>query len=387
MVDHWRETAQKTMTHTPANDVSAVYIAPGMPPLKESNRSVSFFEFWPTWLVYLPVVFYSFFLAIKHRSLTLPLIANPYVHLSGMVGFSKADLLAQGNNYSQQYILPWITHCRSDAELDDQVTSIQQRMQEQELTFPIVGKPDMGCRGAGVKLLADQQALRNCLSSYPIGATIMLQKLAEWEPEAGIFYVRHPGELEGEIVSLSFKYSPYVIGDGQSTLSELLDKDKRAKKLRRLYDKRHKLRLNEVIPAGEKLRLVFSASHSKGAIFTDGNDYLTPQLTKAVDKIMQGIPQFYYGRLDVKFKDIDSLQRGENMAIVEINGASSESLHIWDRNARFLASVKALLFQYRTLFTIGALNRRQGLASASLSELFAAWKQERQYTVQYPDTD
>ena len=369
------------------SESSAVYVAPGMPPLKESKRAVSFFEFWPTWLVYLPVLIYSLFLAIKHRSLTLPLIANPYVHLSGMVGFSKGDLLAQGKDYSQQFILPWINHERSNEPLDQQVDSLLKRMQEQQLVFPIVGKPDMGCRGAGVKLLSDQQALKNCLDTYPVGATLMLQQLADWEPEAGIFYVRHPGDLQGKIISLSFKYSPYVIGDGESTLSQLLDRDQRTRKLRRLYDNRHQSKLNDVIPKGEKLRLVFSASHSKGAIFTDGNDYLTPQLSTAIDKIMQDIPHFYYGRLDVKFKDIDNLQRGEHLAIVEINGASSESLHIWDKNTRFPSAVKALLFQYRTLFDIGAKNRSQGLASATLFELFAAWKRERQYTIQYPDTD
>ena len=142
-----------------------------------------------------------------------------------------------------------------------------------------------------------------------------------------------------------------------------------------------------MIPADEPYRLVFSASHCRGAIFRDAQHFVTPELTARIDALMQDIPEFYYGRLDIKFRDIASLQRGEHIEIVEINSASSESLHIWDRNTSLGEAVKSLLFQYRTLFKIGAQNRARGFQPPAVSVLLSAWKKERELTQAYPDTD
>ena len=102
---------------------------------------------------------------------------------------------------------------------------------------------------------------------------------------------------------------------------------------------------------------------------------------------MKDLPDFYYGRLDIKFRDLDSLKQGENIQIVEINSASSESLHIWDRETSFSEAVGSLLFQYRTLFELGSQNRKRGFSTPALRELLAAWKKERQLTQLYPETD
>ena len=108
-----------------------------------------------------------------------------------------------------------------------------------------------------------------------------------------------------------------------------------------------------MIPAGSPFRLVFSASHCRGAVFRNGGQLITAELTQALDRIFDDIPDFYYGRLDIKFRDVESLRAGRDLQIIEINGASSESIHIWDRQTGFLSAVKTLLQQYRTLFTLG----------------------------------
>ena len=152
-----------------------------------------------------------------------------------MVGFSKNDCLLQANQNSQRYILPWINYKVNDQTADQQVDNIILKLKDSELGFPIVGKPDMGCRGAGVNLLKDKVGLSKYLQNYPIGSEFMLQKLAEWEPEAGIFYVKHPHENTGRITSIALKYTPYVVGDGQHTLKELIELDERANKVSHLY--------------------------------------------------------------------------------------------------------------------------------------------------------
>lgn len=363
------------------------YVAPGMPELDMSGRQTSFFEFWPSWAMYLPVVVQSLAMAVRYRSLTLPLIANPELPLSGMVGVEKSRLLSRANEASQRYILDWFVHEKTAALASDQLSHIETDLERHQMTYPMVVKPDVGCRGSGVRLVKSREALAETLDQYPIGGRLMFQQLSSWEPEAGVFYVRKPSEPKGQIVSLALKYSPYVVGDGSSTLKELIERDSRAGQVSHLYFERHQDRLAEIIPKDEPYKLVFSASHCRGAIFRDAADHITEALTDKIDEILKGLPEFYYGRLDVKFKDIESLRAGETLEIVEINSASSESLHIWDRNTRFNEAVRSLLYQYRTLFQLGAENRQRGYKTPKLRSLLSAWKKERELTRCYPSTD
>jgi hypothetical protein len=363
------------------------YVSHGMPPIEYRHDKVSSFEFWPTWLMYLPVVLQWLLLSLRYGSLTLPLIANPKLPLSGMVGIPKSDLLAQATGDCANAILPWFVYHKTSDTLGSQLQIIELEMADHGLDYPLVCKPDIGCRGAGVKLVHDARELNDCLSAYASGAGIMLQKLASFEPEAGVFFVREPDQEQGQVISLALKYMPYVVGDGRRTLGELVAADPRAKDLVHLYRPRHQERWDTVIAQGEPFRLVFSASHCRGAIFKDANSQITPELTAAINHLMAGIPEFYYGRLDIKFKDIDSLLAGRDLEIVEINTASSESLHIWDSDAKLGDAFSALLYQYRTLFRLGSKNRKRGYKPPGLPALLRHWRLERRLTASYPETD
>lgn len=363
------------------------YVAPGMPPLAQEGRTTSFFEFWPMWLMYLPVVVQWLGLSLRHRSLTLPLVANPKLPLSGMVGVPKSLILSHAGPICNQHILPWFTFSCSSEASEEQVPAVLEQMAEMGFEFPVVCKPDIGCRGSGVKLVRDQAALADYIASYPKNASIMVQKLSDYEPEVGIFFVREPGSEQGEIISLALKYSPYVVGDGEKTLGELIQADPRAGKLTHLYAARHQARWTEVIPAGEPYKLVFSASHCRGAIFRDANDLKTPELVASLNRILSDLPEFHYGRLDVKFADMESLAKGKTLQIIEINTASSESLHIWDRNTHFRDALGSLMKQYRILFKLGQLNRKRGFAPPGVGALLRHWSHERELTRAYPSTD
>lgn len=365
---------------------STPYVSPGMPPLT-ARQTFSFFEFWPTWLMYLPVAAQWLGLATRHRSLTLPLLANPNLPIAGMVGVPKSTLLSQAQWPIHEAILPWQVKTRTNATAETEAKAWLQALDAQGWSLPLVFKPDIGCRGAGVKRVDSEQALTQVLASYPAGAAVMIQKLSQYEPEAGIFYVREPKAKQGQIISMALKYMPYVMGDGRRTLGELIESDERAGQVAHLYKARHSDRWHQVLPAGEPFRLVFSASHSKGAIFKDARDAITPELTARLDTLMKSLPDFHYGRLDVKFKDIPSLKRGETLEIIEINTASSEPLHIWDSDTSLKEAVRALCSQYRTLWRIGQQMRAQGQRPPGIKALLDHWRLERQLTTHYPTTD
>lgn len=350
-------------------------------------KATSFFEFWPTWLMYLPVLFQWLALAVRHRSLTLPLIANPIIPLSGMVGGSKHELMNCALGHCKAAILPWLYWEVRDEPAAQQAKACIQRSAKKGIHLPFVCKPDIGCRGSGVKLIHTLAQLEAVISVYPKGAGLLCQQLASYEPEVGVFYVRHPQASKGYIASLTFKTTPTVVGDGVKTLEQLVSDDPRAALLLELYRERNQARWQHVLNEGERHRLLFSASHCRGAIFTDAREHITPALTEALNRIMDDLPDFYYGRLDVKFSTVERLREGLDLEIVEINGASSESIQIWDKSARLRDAIKALLWQYSTLFKLGAYQRKQGVKPPGLLALIRAWRKERALTRNYPVTD
>lgn len=363
------------------------YVPAGMPPLDTSGKITSFFEFWPTWLIYIPVGVQWLLLSVRYRSLSLPLIANPAVPLSGMVGVAKSTVFEAAGEHAQQWILPWCLYEVSAEEPTQQSAAALQLIAESGLEFPLVGKPNIGCRGAGVKLLENEQELEAYLGNFPVGGSVQFQQLSQWDAEAGVFYVRHPDEPTGKVTSLTLKYTPYVVGDGSSSLAELISADPRAGELLHLYKARHADQWHNIIPSEQPYRLVFSASHCRGAVFRDAEELIAENLTRSLDRIFEDIPEFYYGRLDVKFQDTENLSLGKNFSIIEINGASSESINIWDRKAGLLSAIKTLLQQYSTLFKLGHANRKRGHKPPGLLALYRAWRYENNLVKQYPDND
>ena len=375
--------------------------------------------------MYIPVAAQCLLLGLRYRSMSLPLIANPGVPLSGMAGVPKSSILELAGPTANRSILPWVVVNAEPGgpvssrppgvggpgggrkgplqfqgqpgvrSISESAAGIEAAILEQAISamaraglgFPVVGKPDIGCRGAGVKLLCDREALTSYLGRFPPGARVLLQQLADFEAEAGVFYVRDPDSEQGRITSLTLKYTPYVVGDGVHTLAELVAADPRAGGLLHLYRERNAEHWYEIIPDNSPYRLVFSASHCRGAVFRDGRRHITAELTRALNRIFDDIPGFYYGRLDIKFRDVESLQAGRDLQIVEINGASSESIHIWDRRTRFRDAAKTLLQQYRTLFKLGEAHYRRGRKPPGLWPLYKAWRHELQLVKRYPAND
>jgi hypothetical protein len=363
------------------------YVPEGMPPLDLEGESTSFFEFWPTWLMYLPVVLQWAVLSLRHGSLSLPLIANPAVPLSGMVGVAKSTVFDRAGPYARQWILPWALYEVDSLSAQQRERAVLDCLQGAALKLPVVGKPNIGCRGAGVKLLTTKAELMAYVAAFPVGGCIQFQQLSQWHAEAGVFYVRDPDTAKGSITSLTLKYTPYVVGDGHSTLSELVAKDPRARGLQHLYQQRHLVSWDRVLMEGEPYRLVFSASHCRGAVFRDARSLINIKLSQSLDRIFDDIPEFYYGRLDIKFKNPTALRNGEDFEIIEINGASSESINIWDRRAKFADAIKTLLQQYGTLFKLGAKNRARGYKPPGMLALLKAWRLENKLVKQYPKND
>lgn len=360
----------------------------GMPPLDASAGEVSWFEFAPAHLFYTPIALYCGWLSLRHMGPTLLTNANPSLPISGLVGESKHTVLSEVQGPTRDLlarygrVLRWGGAGGLERALSEALAAIEQ----ESLSYPLVAKPDIGMRGAGVQLVQDETALKSYIEGFPAGANLLLQELVDEEGEAGVFYVREPGAERGRITSLTLKYFPRVVGDGRSTLRDLIMRDARAGQVPHLYLERHRERLSDVIPAGESIRLAFAGNHCRGTIFRNGNAEVTEAMTDAFDSIARSMDEFYIGRFDIRFGDFEALKAGHGFRIIEINGAGGEQTHIWDARMTLRQAYRDLMQQFRYLYQIGAANRRRGFKPTSLPSLVKAWLGEKRLTRHYPIT-
>jgi hypothetical protein len=154
-----------------------------------------------------------------------------------------------------------------------------------------------------------------------------------------------------------------------------------------VYFRRHAARLSEVLPAGEEFGLVFAGNHAQGAIFKDGRESITPELSARIEGIARALPEFYFGRFDVRYENIESFKRGEGFKIVEINGAGAEATHIWDARVTLREAYRTLFTQFGVLFEIGAANRARGHKPATIARLARDILEGRRLARRYPPSE
>jgi hypothetical protein len=117
------------------------------------------------------------------------------------------------------------------------------------------------------------------------------------------------------------------------------------------------------------VRLGNLGNHAQGAIFLDGSDLITPALTARIDAIARQIDGFYIGRFDIRYRDPRAFMAGEDLAIVELNGVTSEATHIYDPSLSLWNAYRTLFEQWRLVFEVGAANLRRGERGSSFGRL------------------
>ncbi|MDR3539307.1 MAG: D-alanine--D-alanine ligase [Acetobacteraceae bacterium] len=350
------------------------------------ENPLSYFEFWPNWLFYTPVVAHWLALGLRYGDFSLPTAANPYIVTGGLCGESKLDILRQvGPDAAPMLARSTGVTLQGRTEVD--AVEAERAMAEAALSYPVVAKPDIGCNGTGVCLLHGRDELLRYLGGFPNHERVVLQEFIEDPHEAGLFYVRLPGQARGHITSITLKHPPTVTGDGRSTLEQLILADERAGLVSHLYMERLRDRLSEVPRQGEVVRLVFVGNHCKGSIFEDGRRLATPALTAAIERLARALPEFHFGRIDVRFASLAALRRGEDFRVIEINGAGSEATHIWDSRTKLRDAWRAQFFHYGAAFRIGAANRARGWRPCGVRAMYRHWKNQRRLMAAYPMND
>ncbi len=251
-------------------------------------------------------------------------------------------------------------------------------LQEAAFLFPIIGKPDIGMRGLAVQKLNSIEDVSTYAKESKVD--FLLQEFVSYENEVGIFYYRYPNQEKGNITGIVGKEFLSVLGDGVSTVEELINLNSRAilqlKTLRKVF----RTELKRKLPLHEKFLLVPYGNHSRGAKFIDVSDLIDDQLTQSFDTICQQIPGFYFGRLDIRFKSWEDLRLGKNFSIIELNGAGSEPTHMYDPKHSIFYAWKEITRHLQILYKVSMLNHRNhGAPFLPFDEGWQMFKENKAY--------
>lgn len=313
------------------------------------------YEYWPWLLFYIPVLPYWLYLAIKNKSLAYFTVANPGIELGGFYGESKTEIL----NLINKHYLPKAISVDHTIEFG----YVLEEFSEIGLTYPVIAKPDVGERGNQVTLIHNQQEL----ITYNLKSTTnyLIQEYIDYSIELGVLYSRLPNSPTGQVTSVTLKEFLSVTGDGNSTVLELMQSNLRARFQIERLSKELGDTMNIVLKTGEVKLLEPIGNHCRGTKFIDNNFLINQQLNEVFDKICIPIKGFYYGRFDLKVKSIEDLYQGENIRIMELNGASSEPGHIYDPSSTLYKAYKDLLVHWKRLADISKVNMNLGLKPVS----------------------
>jgi membrane protein DedA with SNARE-associated domain len=340
-------------------------------------------EFWPAWMFYPPVAIYCLWLCVKYRGLTVVTAANPGMFSGGFVGESKMETLRELMATNPEFT--------ADAELvggsnaKERFASLKEICVRRGISYPFILKPDVGQRGVGVKLIRSEEQALEYLEQTT--AALIVQRYVEGPSEIGVFYYHFPNEARGHVFAITEKVFPFIIGDGRSTISELIWNDPRARYMADKYLRRLKGREEDVLAEGEALKLVEAGNHAQGCIFRDGRHLCTPELVTKIDEISQKLTGFFIGRYDIRYSNEADLRAGMNFQIIELNGAASEATSIYDARKSLLDAYRTLFRQWDLVFAIGAVNRLRGCAPTEFSLVWKNWRDYSRQAATYPAAD
>ncbi len=309
---------------------------------------LSHWEYWPFSVVYIPIYFYWFYLCAKARNFFFFTAGNPSIENGGFVMESKAAIYSIIP--SEYYPKTLLINIGLSAE------AIKLEIEKNGFEFPLIVKPDIGGKGRGVKKIGNihDAVAYILLANFPM----LVQSLVEYKNEVGIFYYRYPWQQNGKISGIVAKEFATIVGNGIDTIESLILQNKRYSLQLSALSKMNEINLKEILPVGIEKILVPFGNHARGAKFIDATNKINHKLEISIDTICQKIPSFYFGRLDIMYNNWEELEDGENISIIELNGAGSEPTHIYDPSHSIFFAWKEIVRHLNILYKISVYNHR-----------------------------
>lgn len=340
-------------------------------------------EYWPTWLFYAPIYPYFLWIALRNGGVRQVTCCNPDIeHGGGWAGESKHAIMDKlkpaGPAVLPTFLIP------SMPIPVERVALLCTLMEQQTeiATLPIVLKPNEAQRGHAFKVL------RSLDQAHAYFATMAAPAVAQpYHPgpeECGVFWMRYsekqraaglgpdrrpipPGRL-GYIYAVTRKEFPTLTGDGKRTLEQLIRTHPRYRRQAPVFLDRFASELTRIPSRGETIRLAIAGNHIQGTLFRDGSDLITPDLEAEIDRIARAFPRLDYGRFDARYTTDADLKAGRGLAIIELNGASSEPTNMYDPDRSYVWAIGVLARMWRQVIELAKERKAQGVRPLTIPE-------------------
>jgi hypothetical protein len=308
---------------------------------------------WETWhylAKYIPIMPVWLWHCLKARSLWFFTPSNPTLTFGGFEGESKKEMYEQlpPGSYPKSI---FITTCTSLSELRVCIA-------KEEFTYPFAVKPDVGMMGLMFRHIHNERELFHY--HREIGVDYFIQELVTYPLEVSVFYYRFPYEEKGTITGFLKKEFLEVVGDGESSLWQLIQNYERVQFRLEEMRAKHASMLELIIPAGKIYILSHALNLSRGGRLVSLEHQKSESLLKVFDDLSLYTKHFYYGRYDIKCKSVEELQEGKHFSILEYNGCGAEPHHIYGNGNSILQAYKIVLDHWSVLYRISKYNNDRG---------------------------
>ena len=334
-------------------------------------RRLTHWEYWSPVIVYPLAIWPLAFRRLRGGRALDFLNCNPSMPLSGFAMESKGDILDNFSPPHSEKIRVARYQRFQGAEGKQVVSDFAQKH-----GWPLVLKPDIGERGHGVTIVRDLDEATTWIDLHPEASALVQEYIKGLE--VGIHWARLPRENSGQVTSLARKLPQHLTANGEDTIEQLILKDPRSAAMAKHFFKQFAHRLIEIPPKNEKIILTELGTHCLGAIFEDARGLITPELAQTLDQAGFSHEGFYFGRYDIRVPDEASLQQGNGLVILELNGVTGEPAHIYQPNYPLHQGLKDLRQHYQLASKIGKQLCEQGQAPATWKALWKIVKEHRE---------
>ena len=318
--------------------------------LKKTFYYITHWESWHWFAKYILIGPAWLWYCLKARSLWFYTPSNPALTFGGYVGEAKKeiyDLLPPGTYPDSVFINPSFS-----------LTEVIRRMDGKGLKFPIAVKPLSGLMGFMFRKIDSLDELREYHSYMPVD--YILQELITLPMEVSVFYYRFPDREQGKITGFIRKELLEVIGDGKSTLWDLILHYSRVQFRLEEMKIRHAMRLHDILPEGEHYCLSYALNLSRGGKLVSLAHLKDDRLLKVFDELSHHAGGLYYGRYDIRCQTVEDLKEGKNFKILEFNGCGGEPHHVYGDGNTLWKACRILLHHWSILDQISTYNHHHG---------------------------
>jgi len=219
------------------------------------------------------------------------------------------------------------------------VTNLEDALEvAKNLGYPVAVKPNVGNHGRGISSrVEDSEELKLAFKeARRVHPQVIVEKyLTGFDHRLLV--------IDGELVAASRRNPPFITGDGDSTIQELIDElnsdprrgighEKTLTKVeidgmtKRILEQK-KYDLDTVLPEGDKLFLKSTANLSSGGTATDVTDSVHPKTKMMAERIADIIGLDVMG-IDMIVSDVKKPMDQNDGGVIEVNAAPGFRMHL-----------------------------------------------------------